>query len=127
VYLLSPHLLPESRVQGAALPAVELDSSLSSKCSTCIARAAGVLGKEKVSTAAGTFDAWKIVVVFLSSGQSVDLTYWYADRTGLLVRYQRRVTQTQQPGSQHQVFGRFDPDIDMELISSARPRAAETK
>ena len=78
---------------------------------------ARVAGKEKISVPAGTYEAWKIVVkLILDMGGSAtgygELSYWLAEETRRIVKYQSRV--------KFQVGGHYtwpQPDIDMELQS----------
>jgi hypothetical protein len=78
---------------------------------------ARIVGKEKVTVPAGTYDAWKIVVALnpwmgASARGTGELVYWYAEEAKRVVKYQSRVT--------FQVGGHYSwpqPDIDLELVS----------
>jgi hypothetical protein len=80
---------------------------------TCIANAR-VVGKERVSVRAGSYDAWKIVVELRIRGGpsgavpgSGELVYWYAEEAKRIVRYQARVSAAYWT----------EPNMDMELVS----------
>lgn len=75
---------------------------------------ARVVGKERVSVRAGSYDAWKIVVdVRIGSEQrgrgygSGEFFYWYSEDAKRVVKYQSRVAWS----------GWLQPDMDMELVS----------
>ena len=78
---------------------------------TCIA-GARVVGRERVSVRAGSFEAWKIVVEIgmrgsSGFGYSSDITYWYAEEAKRYVKYQSRMRNPFHPA----------PSMDMELLS----------
>src|SRR5262249_4333477 len=84
---------------------------------TCVL-SAKVIGRERVTTKAGSYNAWRVELQSESSNigggtGSVELTYWYADEVGRLVKYEGRVRR-----------GRGPPPTDMELVSftPASPR-----
>jgi hypothetical protein len=76
---------------------------------------ARVVGKERVSVRAGTYDAWKVVIDFqakpMTSTISIsgELVFWFADEPKRFVKYQQRVSGS--PSFWHH------PQIDMELES----------
>ncbi len=80
---------------------------------------ARVVGRERVTVQAGTFDTWKVVVDLKpwmggSAGGKGELTFWFADSVRRTVKYQSRV--------RFEVGGHCSwpqPNIDMELMSFA--------
>lgn len=78
---------------------------------------ARVVGKEKVTVRAGTFEAWKIVVDFRprmggSAAGSGEFVYWIAEQTKRAVKLQTRVNFV--------IGGHYawpQPDMEMELVS----------
>jgi len=87
--------------------------------------AARVVGKEKVTVRAGSFDAWKIVIDFRprmagSAGGTGEFVYWLAEETKRTVKAQLRV--------KFLIGGHYawpQPDIDMELVSYTPAGAAK--
>ena len=125
VSLLSPYMLSYEKLRQG-------DIGVEHETSACISQCrfvATVVGKERLSVPAGSFEAWKIVIrAITGSGSSAyrwEMTYWYDEATGMLVKYQRRTS----PGSNligdNRTIG--TPDIDMELTAhvsgSAQPAA----
>ena len=125
VSLLSPYMLSYEKLRQG-------DIGVEHETSACISQCrfvATVVGKERLSVPAGSFEAWKIVIrAITGSGSSAyrwEMTYWYDEATGMLVKYQRRTS----PGSNLIGDNRTvaTPDIDMELtahVSAAAPPAA---
>ncbi len=70
---------------------------------------ARVVGKEKVSVRAGSFESWKVTVDYIVSGGATSISgqysYWYAEDAKRIVKYQSRLR-----------VG-FEPNMDMELVS----------
>ncbi len=76
---------------------------LCSRNPTCDIRAR-VVGRERVTVAAGTFDAWKVVVDYNAPGFTREFVYWYAERVKTFVK--------------HTVRGiRLDEEWDVELLT----------
>jgi len=83
---------------------------------TCNA-SARIVGREKVSVKAGTFDAWRIAVELYVAGSQrggvATATFWFAESAKRVVKYQFRqnITLNNSSGTWTQ------PNIDMELVS----------
>lgn len=84
-------------------------------CSGFCDFSAEIVGKERVTVGAGTYDAWKIVVTVTrgsaGSGGAGIVTYWFAESVKRVVKYQARVD----IGVNN--YRWTDPDVDMELVS----------
>ena len=81
---------------------------------TCTARG-GVVGREKVSVKAGSFDAAKIVLQVFAQGSFgqptvIELRYWFAESANRVVKYELR---TSSPNFSQ-------PLMDLELVSYTR-------
>ena len=78
---------------------------------------ARVVGRERVTVRAGSFDAWKVVVDLGvrvdRGGGTAELTFWYAEEAKRFVKYQSRHT----VASGHFPMAWIQPNIDMELLS----------
>jgi hypothetical protein len=103
---------------------IEFDNCKLGVSTNCIATAQ-VRGREKVTTKAGTFNAWKVVLVLdvsilgVAGGGSAEYTYWFADAVGRVVKYQHRQ-------STRTILNHPDPPIDMELVSYVPASAGAT-
>jgi serine/threonine-protein kinase len=78
---------------------------------------ARVMGRERVTVKAGSFEAWKIEVELQFHDQggwsgTVSLKYWYVEELRRIVRYQSRG-----PGYHNNAVNWMEPDMDMELVS----------
>jgi serine/threonine-protein kinase len=124
--LLSPYLLFSEKLQAGDLRA--FDAGASTCGSFSCQYWASVAGRERISTVAGSFDAWKVVVQVASGSSATtqrwELRFWFDEATGVLAKYQRR---TLLGSSSYNVMVSPHPEIDMELVSRVSPGAQQVE
>ena len=98
--------------EGERWPHVEYKQLWNCSANVYCSVTASIVGKERVSVRAGTFDAWKIVVIISYFSGHIELGYWYSEDPKRVVKYQIRAIS---PGMMGALW--IQPDIDMELVS----------